>query len=57
MLMRGDMQKIIDQVNPVFETAFNRLEALAARVETLEKQISEGDKPKRGPGRTPKEKK
>ena len=57
MLMRGDMQKIIDQVNPVFETAFNRLEALAARVETLEKQISEGDKPKRGPGRPPKEKK
>ena len=36
MLMRGDMQKIIDQINPVFETAFKRIEALEARVAELE---------------------
>lgn len=39
MMMRGDMQKIIDQVNPVFETAFNRIEALDVRVKELEAQI------------------
>jgi len=36
MLMRGDMQKIIDQINPVFENAFRRIEALEARVAELE---------------------
>lgn len=37
MLMRGDMQKIIDQVNPVFETAFARIEALEKQLEELTK--------------------
>ena len=36
MLMRGDMQKIVDHVNPVFKTAFDRIEALEKRVEELE---------------------
>ena len=37
MLMRGDMQKIIDHINPVFKTAFDRIEALEKRLEELEK--------------------
>ena len=38
MLMRGDLQKIFDQVNPVFETAFKRIEELEKKVEALESQ-------------------
>ena len=39
MIMRGDLEKIFNQINPVFETAFNRMDALAARVEELEKEV------------------
>lgn len=55
MMMRGDMQKLFDQINPVFETCFNRIEALSERVTELEKEVkilkSGETKPKRGPGR------
>ena len=55
MLMRGDLEKLFDQINPVFETAFNRIDALSERVDELEKQVkilqTGEDKPKRGPGR------
>jgi hypothetical protein len=57
MLMRGDMQKLIEHINPVFETAFNRIEALGDRVEELEEIIEAlkaGSDVKRGPGRPPK---
>lgn len=36
--MRGDMQKIIDQINPVFETVF-------ARLDELEKKLEEAKEP------------
>ena len=61
MLMRGDLQKLFDQINPVFETAFNRIDALAARVDELETRVkileTGENKPKRGPGRPRKEEK
>lgn len=56
MLMRGDLQKLFDQINPVFENAFNKIEALEKRVDELEAQLSK-DTPapkKRGPGRPKK---
>lgn len=61
MLMRGDMQQLFDRINPVFETAFNRIDALEARVTELENQVkileSGEEKPKRGPGRPRKDEK
>jgi BMFP domain-containing protein YqiC len=48
MLMRGDLQKLFDQINPVFENAFKKIEALEKRVEELEKA-------KKAPGRPKKE--
>jgi BMFP domain-containing protein YqiC len=37
MIMRGDMQKIIDQINPVLKNALDKIEALDKRIEELEK--------------------
>ena len=58
MLMRGDLEKIFNQINPVFETAFNRIDALDARVKELEKEVETlktgKNEPKRGPGRPKK---
>ena len=58
MLMRGDAQKLIDQINPIFETCFNRIEALSERVTELEKEVKvlkeAKPAPKRGPGRPKK---
>ena len=39
MMMRGDMQKIIDHINPVFDTAFKRIEELEKQVKALEAQL------------------
>ncbi len=51
MLMRGDLQKIFDQVNPVFETVF-------ARITQLEEEIKElKEAPKAAPKSAPKDKK
>mgnify|MGYP001822322575 CR=1 FL=1 len=58
MLMRGDLEKIFNQINPVFETAFNRIDALDARVKELEKEVETlktgKNEQKRGPGRPKK---
>ncbi len=35
MMMKGDMQKVIDHINPVFETAFKRIEALEEEIKAL----------------------
>lgn len=35
MLMRGDLQKLFDQINPIFENAFKKIEALEKEVEDL----------------------
>lgn len=51
MLMRGDMEKIIDQVNPVFDTAFARIEALEKKIEALEAKL---EKPTPKPKAPPK---
>lgn len=53
MMMRGDMQKLFDQINPVFETCFNRIEALDERVKELEAKLAEIE-PKKPVGRPPK---
>jgi len=53
MLMRGDVQRLIEHINPVFETAFNRIEALDERIKELEAKVAELE-PKRSPGRPPK---
>lgn len=50
MLMRGDLNKIVEQVNQVLEGAFNRIEALENRVMDLENPESTE---KRGRGRPP----
>jgi hypothetical protein len=52
MLMTGDMNKILTEVNKVLEVAFNRIEALENRLMELEgtPQLTEV---KRGPGRPP----
>jgi len=58
MMMRGDMEKLFNKINPVFETAFNRIDALVARVDELEKDVKLLQDPtkevKRGPGRPKK---
>jgi hypothetical protein len=53
MLMRGDIQKLNDQINPVFENAFNQIEELRKRVEALEEAAK--PKPKAKPGPKPKD--
>lgn len=47
MLMRGDIQKLFDQINPVFENAFNKIEALEKKVEELEAKLEAPKKPGR----------
>ena len=40
MLMNGDINKLIEKnINPVFETAFKRIDALEAKVKELEKAL------------------
>jgi len=34
--MRGDLNKIIEEVNKVLKTAFDRIETLNARIEAIE---------------------
>ena len=36
MLMQGDINKILIEVNKVLDVAFNKIEALEARLEALE---------------------
>ena len=54
MLMRGDLQKIFDQVNPVFETAFARITQLEEEVKELKEAAAA---PKAAPKEAPKAKK
>jgi len=50
MLMRGDVNKMISEVNKVLEGVFTRIQALEDRIMVLEHP--DGLKlPKRGPGR------
>jgi hypothetical protein len=55
MLMRGDLNKIIDEMNKVMEVAFNRIEVLEDRLMALETpEVAEAPiVVKRGPGRPP----
>lgn len=53
MLMRGDMQKLIDHINPVFENCFEQIKALEKRVDTLEKELKEAKKPAPAPKKRP----
>ena len=59
MLMRGDMQKLNDQINPVFENAFKQIQELRERIVTLEQELKElkaaKEPAKRGPGRPKKQ--
>jgi hypothetical protein len=52
MLMTGDMNKILTEVNKVLEVAFNRIEALENRLMDLE-NAPPLTEIKRGPGRPP----
>jgi BMFP domain-containing protein YqiC len=45
MLMRGDIQKLNDQINPVFKNAFDQIAALEKRIEALEKKLEEKQAP------------
>ena len=49
MLLQGDLNKIIAEVNKVFETSFKRIETLEARLTAMELQSA----PKKR-GRPPK---
>jgi hypothetical protein len=56
MLMRGDLNKIIEEMNKVMEGAFNRIQALEDRIMVLEDPVEAPVAtlvPKRGPGRPP----
>jgi hypothetical protein len=54
MLLRGDLQKLNDQINPVFETAFSRIDELTKRVEALEEAAKPAPKPAANKGGRPK---
>ena len=41
MILTGDINKILEKINPVFEHAFSRIEALEAEVEELKKALEE----------------
>ena len=47
MLARGDMNKVVEEVNRVLEGAFKRIESLEDKVQNLENPVV------RGPGRPP----
>jgi hypothetical protein len=49
MLMRGDIQKLNDQINPVFKNAFDQIAALEKRIEALEEAAKPAPKAKPGP--------
>jgi hypothetical protein len=53
MLMTGDMNKILVEVNKVLQVAFNRIEALEDRLMDLEAPSTPEAVQKRGPGRPP----
>ena len=53
MLMSGDMNKVIKEVNKVLEGAFKRIEALEDRIMLLDPPTPATDVAKRGPGRPP----
>ena len=61
MLMKGDINKVIQEVNKVLEGAFERIQALEDRIMAIEGVPSKDpvdnsvmpDVPKRGPGRPP----
>jgi hypothetical protein len=53
MLMTGDMNKILTEVNKVLEVAFNRISALEDRLMELEDTPQVVVEHKRGPGRPP----
>ena len=50
MMMKGDLNKVIMEVNKVMEGAFKRIEALEDRLMGIE---SPPQAPQRGPGRPP----
>jgi hypothetical protein len=53
MLMTGDMNRILEEVNKVLKVAFNRIEALEDRLMELEAAPTPEVALKRGPGRPP----
>jgi hypothetical protein len=53
MLMTGDMNKILAEVNLVLAGAFKRIEALEDKLMKLETPVVTAVAPKRGPGRPP----
>jgi hypothetical protein len=53
MLMTGDMNKILAEVNLVLAGAFKRIEALEDRVAVLQTPVVTEVTAKRGPGRPP----
>ena len=52
MMMKGDLNKVITEVNKVMEGAFERIEALEDRMAVLEPPVLKVVA-KRGPGRPP----
>ena len=54
MIMRGDLDQIIDKINPVFETAFNRIEALDERIKELEAKLESVEAQEKRPVGRPK---
>ncbi len=48
MLMRGDLNSIIERFNDVIEKAFNRILVLEDRVMALENRPEPGEAPKKG---------
>ncbi len=53
MMMRGDINKMIVEVNKVMEGAFKRIEALEDRLMGLELPMQPPELGKRGVGRPP----
>jgi hypothetical protein len=53
MLMKGDINKVLAEVNVILEGAFKRIEALEDRLAQLETPVVAEVAPKRGPGRPP----
>jgi len=41
MILTGDINKILEKINPVFEHAFARIEALEAEVKGLKEALEE----------------
>jgi hypothetical protein len=53
MLMKGDINKVLAEVNVILEGAFKRIEALEDRLAQLETPMVAEVAVKRGPGRPP----